>query len=124
MGDHMDPRWDWCEITTTADSHSQWIKGRCNHLTPEPVDVYPTGELVRWLCVDCGSEFDPDRWPVPEGMWMPVPRPVFCVPVIPERDTESWKIVRPSRWGAYWRMIEFAWIISLAIVINLYAARA
>lgn len=67
-----DDRWEWVHVGTW-DNPDPWIKGRCNHETPEPVDAYPTGELVAWLCPDCGKEFDPDRWPVPEGMWRRIP---------------------------------------------------
>lgn len=68
-----DDRWEWINIATYADDGPVWTKGACRHRTPEPVDAYPTGELVAWLCVDCGQEFDPDRWPVPEGMWRRIP---------------------------------------------------
>ena len=70
-----DDRWDWVE--TTFGGQPEWTKGQCNHLTPEPVDSYPSGELVRWLCVDCGQTFEPDRWPVPDGMWVRIPDPVL-----------------------------------------------
>lgn len=67
-----DDRWEWVQIGTW-DNPNQWIKGACRHKTPVPVDAYPTGELVAWLCPDCGGTFDPDRWPVPEGMWRRIP---------------------------------------------------
>ena len=76
-----DDRWDWVE--TTFGGQPEWIKGQCNHLTPEPVDSYPSGELVRWLCVDCGQTFEPDRWPVPDSMWVRIPDPVLNSPEVP-----------------------------------------
>lgn len=68
-----DDRWEWVNTATMSDAGPVWTKGACRHKTPEPVDAYPTGELVAWLCVDCGGTFEPDRWPVPEGMWRRIP---------------------------------------------------
>jgi hypothetical protein len=87
-GEPDDDRWDWIE-TARFDGQSEWIKGRCYHKTPEPVDAYPTGELVRWLCPDCGQTFEPDRWPVPEGMWIRIPDPVLNSPEVPGLFTPS-----------------------------------
>lgn len=67
-----DDRFEWVDTSTMAEP-DQWIRGRCNHMVPEPVDAYPTGELVAWLCPDCGGQFPAERWPVPEGMWRRIP---------------------------------------------------
>ena len=66
-----DPRFEWVEISTFS-GHRQWTKGRCNHLTPAPVDLR-TGQLVAWWCPDCGDQFEWDRWPVPDHLWVPLP---------------------------------------------------
>lgn len=67
-----DPRFEWVSITNFSDANPRWIKGRCNHLTPAPVDLR-TGELVAWWCPDCGEQFEWDRWPVPDHLWVPLP---------------------------------------------------
>lgn len=67
-----DPRFEWVQIQTFSDPKPRWIKGPCNHLTPAPVDLR-TGELVAWWCPDCGEQFERDRWPVPEHLWVPLP---------------------------------------------------
>lgn len=72
-GPDDDDRWEWIDTATVADAGPVWIKGQCRHTAPEPVDAYPTGELVAWLCPDCGDTFEPDRWPCPEGMWRRIP---------------------------------------------------
>lgn len=66
-----DPRFDWVEVTNFA-GETTWIKGRCHHLGPAPVDLR-TGQLVAWWCPDCGEQFEWDRWPVPSGLWVPLP---------------------------------------------------
>lgn len=66
-----DPRWDWINVGTLAEPYV-WAKGQCHHLTPAPVDL-KTGQLVAWWCPDCGRQFDAERWPVPDGMWLPLP---------------------------------------------------
>lgn len=68
-----DPRWEWIETTTPG--REMWTKGACNHLpdSRHPVSSDLTGELLAWFCADCGTQFDADRWPVPEGMWVPIP---------------------------------------------------
>jgi hypothetical protein len=76
-----DDRFEWINIATVSDAGPVWTKGACRHRHPEPVDTYPTGELVRWLCVDCGEEFEPDRWPLPEGMWRRIPERVLNSPM-------------------------------------------
>lgn len=60
----QDPRFEWVEITTWGGPE-QWIRGGCNHLTPEPViSAWPDEQLVAWLCVDCDAQlpsyFRPD----------------------------------------------------------------
>lgn len=70
-GPPEDPRFDWVEISTMSGDRT-WIKGKCHHLTPAPVDLR-TGELVAWWCPDCGDQFDRDRWPCPEHLWIPLP---------------------------------------------------
>jgi hypothetical protein len=32
-----------------------------------------TRQLVAWWCPDCGQQFEWDRWPVPEDLWVPLP---------------------------------------------------
>lgn len=55
-----DPRFDWI-WTPDAGNEDQWIRGRCNHLTPIPVHAQPTGELVAHLCPDCDAQL-PAEW--------------------------------------------------------------
>ncbi len=61
--------------TTSFAGKSTWIKGRCHHLEDarHPVDNRITGELLAWWCSDCGEQSPPERWPCPEGMWLPLP---------------------------------------------------
>lgn len=86
----MDDRFEWVETTTHASHKRTWTKGACRHRDEarEPVDTV-TGELVRWLCTDCGTEWDPDEapWPVPADMWRPVPP--APVPAAPKLVTEA-----------------------------------
>lgn len=67
-----DDRFEWVEDQFLGEAQPRWIKSRCNHLTPAPVDLR-TGELVAWWCPDCGEQFDRDRWPCPDDMWVPLP---------------------------------------------------
>lgn len=62
-----DPRFDWVDVTTASDRNPQWIRGACNHLTPEPVHAHPTGELVAWLCPDCDTQLPPEWRSEPAG---------------------------------------------------------
>lgn len=52
----QDPRFEWVDISTHVLG-TEWIRGECNHLTPEPViTVWPDEQLVAWLCVDCDAQ--------------------------------------------------------------------
>lgn len=55
----LDPRWEWCEITTLADPNPAFIKTRCNHL--EVVVVESAGETVAHLCLTCDEQL-PAEW--------------------------------------------------------------
>lgn len=67
-----DDRFDWVELRTFGEARSTWVKGACYHRTPAPVDLR-TGQLVAWWCGDCGQQFEWDRWPVPDHLWVPLP---------------------------------------------------
>lgn len=67
-----DDRSEWVDIRTISDTGPVWIKGRCNHRTPAPVDLR-TGELVAWWCPDCGEQFPAGRWTCPPDLWLPLP---------------------------------------------------
>lgn len=60
MSPELDPRWEWIHVPEMGNP-DQWIKGECNHLTPEPVRAEPTGELVAHLCPDCNTQL-PAEW--------------------------------------------------------------
>lgn len=71
----LDPRWDWAEITTLSDPEPVWIKAKCKHLTPLPVETTDpvTGDvlLVARLCPDCDTQLETDwtrdQLPAPNG---------------------------------------------------------
>lgn len=89
-GPPRDDRFEWIDVSTTSGTEPRWIKGRCHHKHVDPVATV-TGELVRWLCTDCGTEWDPDEvpWPVPADMWRPVPpAPVRAAPEPRAPDVE------------------------------------
>lgn len=69
MPGELDPRWEWVDTPTVGDPYSV-TKGRCLHLTPEPVHAQPTDELVAYLCPDCDAqlpaEWDPGAYPALE----------------------------------------------------------
>jgi len=50
-----DPRFEWIHVPEYGNE-DQWIRGRCNHLTPIPVHAHPTGELVARLCPDFDAQ--------------------------------------------------------------------
>lgn len=116
-----DDRWEWVDVSTYGQP--QWIKGECNHKTPEPVDAYPSGELVAWLCVDCGDTFEADRWPVPEGMWRRIPHLFEDGPSGSLHKTDGQPVIRQdddlrTHWlfaglgllaKETWGMLELAW---------------
>ncbi|WP_371634465.1 hypothetical protein OG693_39060 (plasmid) [Streptomyces sp. NBC_01259] len=60
MSTNLDPRWEWVDISDFANP-DLWVRGECNHLTPEPVHAEPTGELVAHLCPDCNAQL-PAEW--------------------------------------------------------------
>ncbi len=123
-----DPRFDWVDAQTIADQGSVWIKGRCNHLTPAPVDLR-TGELVAWWCPDCGEQFDRNRWPVPDGMWLPLPD-IVRPPGFKESITDSFTDLRITGtagsgvpWRAFWDGLKFSvavlwpvWLVVFACI--------
>lgn len=82
-----DPRFEWIKIQNFADPVGHWIKGACNHLTPAPVDLR-TCQLVAWWCPDCGEQFEADRWPVPDDLWVPLPE--IKRPVVKANGFEKW----------------------------------
>lgn len=53
-----DERWEWVEVRRPVDREPTYIKGRCNHLTPIPVESL-TGEVVARLCPDCDAQLLP-----------------------------------------------------------------
>lgn len=79
-----DPRFEWILIRDFSDPDGYWIKGACHHLTPAPVNLN-TMQLVAWWCPDCGRQFDADRWPCPENMWLPLPEVIR-----PANGYEKW----------------------------------
>jgi hypothetical protein len=58
-----DPRFEWINVPEYGNE-DQWIRGRCKHLTPIPVEAYPTGELVARLCPDCNAQLPVSEPPV------------------------------------------------------------
>lgn len=52
----LDPRWEWCEITTINDPAPRYIKGACRHLASEIVPVDSGGETVANLCTTCDTQ--------------------------------------------------------------------
>lgn len=58
-----DSRFEWIQVPEVGNE-DQWIRGRCNHLTPIPVHAHPTGELVAHLCPDCDAQL-PAEWSPP-----------------------------------------------------------
>lgn len=60
----LDSRSDWVNVQTMSDPDPVWIRGRCKHLTPEPVEVTDpvTGDvlLVAQLCPDCDTQLETD----------------------------------------------------------------
>ncbi|MGW7398122.1 hypothetical protein ACWGH7_16675 [Streptomyces cyaneofuscatus] len=60
MSTELDLRWEWIYVSDVRNL-DQWIKGECNHLTPEPLHAHPTGELVAHLCPDCNTQL-PAEW--------------------------------------------------------------
>lgn len=63
-----DDRSDWVDIRTMSDTGPRWIRGRCHHRGKVPVESVIGDELLAWWCADCGEQFDPERWPTPEGL--------------------------------------------------------
>ncbi|MFD7615746.1 hypothetical protein [Streptomyces sp. NPDC059802] len=62
MSAELDPRWEWIDVGTYGNP-DQWIKGECNHLTPDPVHAQPTDELVAHLCPDCNTQLPAEWYP-------------------------------------------------------------
>ena len=59
----LDPRWEWVEFRSFGGRESTYIKARCNHLTPVPVDSIVDGEIVAHLCLDCDAQL-PAEWKI------------------------------------------------------------
>lgn len=58
-----DSRFEWIHVPEVGNE-DQWVRGRCKHRTPVPVNAHPTGELVAHLCPDCDAQF-PAEWSPP-----------------------------------------------------------
>jgi hypothetical protein len=113
-----DPRFEWVNTQTMGEAAPTWLKAGCRHLTPAPVDLRTT-ELVAWWCPDCGRQFDRDRWPVPDGMWVPLPdviRPVSGlaheVTVLPSNGFEQCE-----KWVGADALIDRAHIDNVPVVL-------
>lgn len=56
----LDRRWEWHEATEFGSAGSTYIRGMCNHLDSEVVDVtLTTGEEVARLCTTCDRQLPP-----------------------------------------------------------------
>lgn len=55
----LDPRFEWLEVFAHEQAEPvRYIRGRCRHLTPEPVHDL-TGRPVAQLCPDCDTQLPP-----------------------------------------------------------------
>lgn len=63
-----DDRSEWIEEQFFGQAQPTWIRGRCHHKGRVPVESVIGDELLAWWCADCGEQFDPERWPAPEGL--------------------------------------------------------
>jgi hypothetical protein len=75
-----DDRSEWIKEQFFGDPDPQWIRGRCHHKGRVPVESVIGDELLAWWCADCGEQFEPERWPVPDGLHIPETLPEIIRP--------------------------------------------